>query len=278
MTNDLIKPEGQPCDKAKPQQQAVEKVHGEGSFYADQEEKRIGSFSITSFWQLASYNEGRFSNYIMKKFWSISLTLFVMGFLTMLAWAAKDFTMPPAHSAKGYPAHDEHSMERVTIAADPYDTPEKAKIFSEKYSEIGFLPVYFVVTNDSDEPISLADVKPEYVTSDRTKIQPASEDDISRRISRPQAKTTPSPIPFPTKKVKGGMSEQVREEIHNSRFAAMAVEPHTTQAGFLFFDISDISEPLAGAHFYLTGVRDANDKDLMYFDVSMDDYVNPPKP
>jgi hypothetical protein len=167
-------------------------------------------------------------------------------------------------------------MDRVTIAVDPYNTPEKAKVFNQKYSEIGFLPVYLVITNDSDGPISLADVKPEYVTADRTKMQPATEDDIDRRISRPSAKTTPSPLPFPTKKVKGGISEQIREEIHNSRFAAEAIEPHSTHSGFLFFDISGISEPLAGAHFYLTGVRDANAKELMYFDVSMDDYLNRP--
>lgn len=186
--------------------------------------------------------------------------------------------MPETHSAKGYPAHDEHSMDRVTVALDPYDTPEKAKIFNQKYDEIGFLPVLMVITNDSDQAISLADVKPEYVTQDRTKMQPASEDDLARRISHPSANTRPSPLPFPTRKVKGGMREEIREEIHNSRFAAMAVEPHTTQAGFLFFDISGISAPLAGAHFYLTGVRDANDKELMYFDVSLDDYLNPPSP
>lgn len=209
----------------------------------------------------------------MKK---ISVTVCVIGILTVLAWASKDFTMPTTHSAKGYPAHDEHSMEKVTVALDPYDTPEKAKIFNEKYDEIGFLPVLMVITNDSDQAISLADVKPEYVTQDRTKMQPALEDDLARRISHPSAKTGPSPLPFPTRKVKGGIREEIREEIHNSRFAAMAVEPHTTQAGFLFFDISGISAPLAGAHFYLTGVRDANDKELMYFDVSLDDYLNPP--
>ena len=214
----------------------------------------------------------------MKRFLHVGLVMCATAVFSMLAWAGKDFTMPPAHTAKGYPARDQHSNERVTIAADPYDTPEKAKVFNEKYSDIGFLPVFVIVTNDSDEPISLSDVEPEYVTSDRTKMQPASEDDISRRISKPQAKTSPSPIPFPTKKVKGGLSAQVRDEIHNSRFAAMAVEPHTTQAGFLFFDISGISEPLAGAHLYVTGVRDSNNKELMYFEVSLDDYLSPPKP
>jgi hypothetical protein len=214
----------------------------------------------------------------MKPCLKIGLIALSIASFALPGWAGKDFTMPAAKSAKAYPAHDEHPLERVTVALDPYDTPEKAKVFHEKYSEIGFLPVYLVVTNDSDQPISLADVKPEYVTADQTKLQPASEDDIERRISHPSARTAPSPLPFPTRKVKGGLREQIREEIENSRFAAEAIEPHATHSGFLFFDVSGISRPLAGAHFYLTGVRDVNDKELMYFDVSLDDYLNPLAP
>jgi hypothetical protein len=93
-----------------------------------------------------------------------------------------------------------------------------------------------------------------------------SSDDIARRLTRPSANTNRYPIPFPTKKVKGGLSKQAIEEIENAQFAAKAVEPHSTQSGFLFFDVSDISVPLAGAHFYLTGVRDAkgSEYDFVY--------------
>lgn len=212
----------------------------------------------------------------MKTYLKIGVAAVALAMLTVWAWGAKEFLMPEARPAKTYPAHDEHSMEKVTVAVDPYDTAEKAKIFSAKYSEIGFLSLYLIVTNDGDQPIALSGLKAEYVTSDRTKTQPATEDDIQRRISRPQARTTPSPLPFPTKKVKGGLSEQMRAEIHNSRFAAQAIEPHTTHSGFLFFDISGITEPVTGAHLYLTGVRDANGKELMYFDISLDDYLQPP--
>ena len=34
------------------------------------------------------------------------------------------------------------------------------------------------------------------------------------------------------------------DEIDRSQFAAKAVEPHSTACGFLFFDVSDISNPL----------------------------------
>ena len=59
--------------------------------------------------------------------------------------------------------------------------------------------------------------------------------------------------------------------------AAKAVEPHTTQSGFLFFDIGDISSPLAGAELEITGVRDARGSDLLYFEIFMDKYLNAPK-
>ena len=86
----------------------------------------------------------------------------------------------------------------------------------------------------------------------------------------PKASPGRYPLPFPTKKVGGGVREQAREEIENAQFGAKAVEPHGTQAGFLFFDVQGISRPLAGAHFYLTGVRNAKGSELMYFDVPLE--------
>ena len=73
--------------------------------------------------------------------------------------AAKDFVKPAAQPAKTYPAHDEHPSEKVAIAADPYDTPEKTKIFSVDFREHGYLPVFFVVTNNGDQPISIANLE-----------------------------------------------------------------------------------------------------------------------
>ena len=69
---------------------------------------------------------------------------------------------------------------------------------------------------------------------------------------------------------------QTREEIQNSMFSAKAVEPHSTQAGFLFFDVAGISTPLAGAHFYLTGVRNSKGTELMYFEIALEKYLSAP--
>lgn len=200
----------------------------------------------------------------------------VIALVPPLCLAAKEFVMPQAQPAKTYPAHDEHPLERVAVAVDPYDLAEKTNIFSVHYSEIGFLPIFVVVTNDGNEPVELAGVKAQLVTVNRAKLSPAAQEDIARRLTRPSANTNRYPIPFPTKKVKGGLSKQAIEEIENAQFVAKAVEPHSTQSGFLFFDVSGISVPLAGAQFYLTGVRDAKGHELMYFEIALEKYLSAP--
>jgi hypothetical protein len=201
----------------------------------------------------------------------------VIALIPILCLAAKDFVMPVAQTAKAYPAHDDHPTEAVAVAVDPYDMADKANIFSVHYGEMGLLPIFLVVTNDGGQSVSLVGMKAELVTVNRTKISPATEDDVFRRLSRPSASTSPSyPLPFPRKKVKGAVSNQARDEVRNAQFGARAVEPHTTQAGFLFFDVAGISTPLAGANFYLTGVHDAKDNELMYFEVPLEKYLSAP--
>ncbi len=183
--------------------------------------------------------------------------------------------MPAAQPAKTYPAHDEHPTEAVTLGLDPYDMADKANIFSIRYSDIGLMPIFVVITNDGNQPVALAGMNAQLVTVNRTKIPAATEDDIYRRVSRPTGNVSPNPLPWP-KKAKGSMSKDEMEEIQNSQFAAKAVEPHGTQAGFMFFDVSGISNPLAGARFYLTGVRDAKGNELMYFEVPLEKYLSAP--
>jgi len=189
--------------------------------------------------------------------------------------AGKHFVMPAAEPAKTYPAHDEHPSEAVTLALDPYDMADKASIFSVHYSDVGLMPIFVVITNDGAQPVSLAGMKAELVTFNRTKIPPATEDDLYRRLSRPVGSISPNPLPWP-KKAKGSVSKEAMDEIQNAPFAAKAVEPHGTQSGFMFFDVSGISTPLAGAHFYLTGVRDAKGNELMYFEVPLEKYLSAP--
>lgn len=200
---------------------------------------------------------------------------------SFVVFAGKEFVMPTAQAARSYPAHDDHPTEKVAIAVDPYDMADKAQIFSVNYAEYGYVPIFFVVTNDGDQPVALSGMKPQLITVNRTKLYPSSTDDLLRRMSRPTRNDRPGvplPVPLPrSKKVKGAVSQQAQDEIGRSQFAARSVEPHSTASGFFFFDVSDISTPLAGANFYVTGVRDGNGNELMYFEIPLEKYLSAPE-
>jgi len=200
------------------------------------------------------------------------------GVLLPLLAKSKTFIKPAAEAAKSYPAHDDHPDEKVAIAADPYDTAQKAKIFTINFAEHGFLPVFFVVTNDGDQPVSIANMQITLVKPDHAKLTPLAPDDLYRRLTNPQGETRPSPIPIPHKNVKGAITQEQRDEIESSQFAARAIEPHASQSGFLFFDVAGVSAPLAGSSMEITGVDDARGNELMFFEIPMDNYLHPSKP
>jgi hypothetical protein len=202
----------------------------------------------------------------------------VLALFSAVCLAGKEFVKPAARAATTYAANDQHQDEAVTVALDPYDMADKAQIFTVPYSEMGFLPILVIVTNDGDRPISLVGTKAQLTTVDRTKLLPLTADDIYRRLSRPSRNdASPIPVPLPRRKVKGGVSRQAMDEIQNAQFAAKAVEPHTTQAGFMFFDVGGISAPLAGARFYLTGVRNEKGDELLYFEIALEKYLSAPQ-
>lgn len=189
------------------------------------------------------------------------------------AFAAKEFAMPKVESAANYPAHDSHPNEMVTVGADLY-TGAKSSIFNVNYADRDMVPILVVITNNGSAPVELANMKAQLVTRDRrAKIEPASQEDIFRRFSRTEKRgDEPSklPIPLPGRGPKVGVKKDVQQEVNAAMFQARAVEPHSTQAGFMFFDVSGISDPLTGARLYLTGLRDGGGQELMYFEVALD--------
>ncbi len=185
-------------------------------------------------------------------------------------WAFKDFVMPKAENASTYPSKDTQSNEKITVAVDLYNTAPKDDIFNTHYVQEGILPVFLVITNDGDKPISVTKMSAELVTANRAKLEALSADDVVRRVAHVNASSTNPghagsiPIPFGNKNKK---AQQQLDEINRARFGAFAVEPHSTQSGFLFFDIQDVRNPTQGAHIFLSGVRDAHGNELMYFDI-----------
>lgn len=197
----------------------------------------------------------------------LSLTLAVSAF------AAREFTMPKANPAQSYAAVDDHKNEKLAIAADAYETGNKQdEVFKTNFLENGYLPVFVVITNDGDVPVSLLDMKAQLVTRDRGKSAAATEEDLFRRLTSTKriqddsrgAKRLPIPVPS---KPKRAVPKETLEEIQAAMFRAKVVEPHTTQSGFMFFDTGDLENPTSSARLYITGLKSSNGQELMYFEV-----------
>jgi hypothetical protein len=194
-----------------------------------------------------------------------------LALLSTLVLAEKHFNPPPAAPARTYALHETHNDEKVTIGVDPCDTPEKAGVFKVNYRGYGFYPVRLIISNDSDQTLMLQDLKIEYITARRDKIQPATDADIYRRLVKPSKADNSKPgvrLPFPVGKKKEPMSKEVREEYESAQFLTVPVTAHSTNSGYLFFDLGD-SQPEPGARLYIKGIK-AGSQELFYFEIPMD--------
>jgi hypothetical protein len=184
------------------------------------------------------------------------------------------FNLPPATHAKTYLAHESHDDEKVSIAIDLFDTPNKAAVFKVNYKQNGFLPIRLIISNDGDKIVTLNDLRIQYITVKRDKIEPAATDDIYRRLANADARGgKPRVQPPVPRKTKPAVSKEAMEEINSRQFLILPVAAHSTNNGFLFFDISGIDTPKAGAHVYVTGLK-IDGKELFYFDIPLEKYLN----
>lgn len=192
--------------------------------------------------------------------------------LATLLFGEKGFNPPPPAHADAYPLHETHNEEKVTIGVDPCDTPEKAGVFKVNYKGYGFYPVRLVISNDSDKTLMLQDLKIEYITDRRDKIEPATDADIYRRLVKPSKADNSKPgikLPFPVGKKREPLSKEVREEYESAQLLTVPVTAHATHSGYLFFDMMDTGVPGPGAHLYISGIK-AGSQELFYFDIPMD--------
>ena len=186
----------------------------------------------------------------------------------------KPFVMPAAQAAQTYPAHDANTQEKAAIAADPYDTPQKNSIFRQDYFGQELLPVFVVITNDGDAPLSLTGMTLE-LDFGHARISPAGENDILRVMTRPRQpgpSKIPIPVPLPHRSDK--RAQKIADELELAQFHAFAIEPHTSRGGFFFFDISNISAPLANARLIVSHIKDGSGHELFYFEIPLDKAIS----
>ena len=194
----------------------------------------------------------------------------------VLPAAANDHAPPPVQPATSFAAVEVHENEKVAIAAEPYDTREKESIFRVDYLGHGVMPVRLIVTNNGDKPISLRDARILFQTKSGQRIQAAEPEDIERLMTRKEREggRIPMPGPIPTIKMKPKASNKdVEEDFNTFEYGALVVEAHTTRAGFLFYDVSQLDNPLKGSKLHLHALRDAEGHELFYFEIPFDKYV-----
>jgi len=201
--------------------------------------------------------------------------------LPMLLWLAmpavsSDHTPPPVQPATSFASVEVHEDEKVAIAAEPYDTREKEAIFRVDYLSHGVMPIRLIVTNNGDRPISLHEARILFITAAGDRIQTAEPEDVERLMTRKEREggRIPMPNPLPNIKLKPKASiEEIDRDFNTFEYSALKVEPHTTRAGFLFYDVSGLDHPLEGAKLHLRKLRDADGNELFYFEIPFDKYL-----
>ena len=208
----------------------------------------------------------------MRNLWAIAPFLLWLALPAMAA----DHTTPPVQPATAFAAVEVHDDEKIAIAAEPYDTKEKAGLFRIDYLSHGVLPVRLILTNNGNRPISLRDARILFMTAAGDKIQAAEPEDVERLMTRKEreGKKIPLPGPLPSIKLKAKAGNQeIEADFNQFEYGALVVEPHSTRAGFLFYDVSELDHPLRGAKLHLRKLRDADGNELFYFEIPFDKYL-----
>jgi hypothetical protein len=181
---------------------------------------------------------------------------------------------PLAQAADQYPAFERHAADHLSIAADPYDTPKKASIFRVDYGSANIIPVRIVITNEGDTPISLDNARIDFITAAGDKVPAAEPRDAERAIDRPADPR--NKIPIGPIKIGGkgkNQDKKIEQDFSEFQYNALAVEPHTTRAGFLFYDLQDLESPLTGAHLELRRIQSSDGRELFAFEIPLDKYL-----
>ena len=206
----------------------------------------------------------------------VVLGLPLLVIVLVLPAMASNRSAPPVQPATTFPAVEVHDKEHVAVAIEPYDTKEKESIFRVDYLGHGVMPVRLIITNNGEKPISLKDARILFYTAGGDRINAADPEDVERLMTKTEreGKKIPMPGPLPGIKMKPKASNKdIEQDFDQFEYQALVVEPHTTRAGFLFYDVSQLDHPLEGAKMNLHKLRDSGGNELFYFEIPFDTYL-----
>ncbi len=218
---------------------------------------------------------------------------FAIAIIAAIPFAhAADKKAPPPKPAADYPANDAHPNEHVTIAIDPCDSVKDCSFFRLPYPSHSMIPVRVIITNGSDATLSLDDVRIQFISANNDKIPAATLEDLNRRMfTFKSAEPTKIPI-IPITIHHPPIDKKVIDDDKDFGFQTTTVNPRSTLAGYLFYDVKDLDtydvSPLKGAQIYVKMIHTADKKhELFAFTIPFDkwlaakpkpDTTQPPKP
>ena len=212
-----------------------------------------------------------------------AIALSFLALLPLAAHAEKPRKPRPALPAAQYPLHDTHPQEHVTVAAEPGDTKETAPDTRLDYFRHGFMPVRVIVSNDSDQALTLDDARILFISPETTLPEnAASDEELQRRmfaLKSVAGHKIPLPAPLPSITVHGKpVDKKILADDNDFGFPGTTVAPHTTASGYLFYDVRDLDEPvLKGATLELRKARwSATNKQLEAFEIPLQPAVSSP--
>ena len=180
---------------------------------------------------------------------------------------------PPPRPAKEYPAFDTHPQEQVTVAIDPCTETQDCDFFRLPYIRHSLIPVRVIITNDSNTALNLDEARMQFISANRDKLPAATLDDLNRRLfSTKQAKGTKVPlIPIPIHHAP--IDKKITQDDEDFGFKSTVVAPHSTLAGYLFYDVKDLDDPpLRDAEIYIKMIHSGG-KELFAFSLPFNKWL-----
>jgi hypothetical protein len=196
----------------------------------------------------------------------------------------KPRTAPPVDPAAKYVLNESHPDEHVTIAAEPCLYKQDCPFFRLPYVSHGFVPVRVIITNDRDDALNLDEVRIQFLPAGGGKEAAATDEDLNRRLfSTRNAEGHRIPIigiethPEPVDK-------KILNDDTDFGFQSTIVPAHSTRAGYVFYDVRGIDDPvLQGAELYVKEIHYTDAKgekhELFAFSLPFDKWLAAqPKP
>ncbi len=223
-------------------------------------------------------------NLAMKSHRFLKITSLVVTSTCLLSVTSYAFNKkkeaPPPLPANQYAAFDAHPNEHVTVAAEPCDDVRDCDFFRLPYASHGLIPVRVIFTNDSDTPLTLDDARIQFISINNDKIPAATLDDINRRVFTTRS-ALPTKVPIvPLTIHHDPIDKKITQDDADFGFATTTVKPHSTLAGYLFYDVHqlEVEYPLKGAELYVKMVytvpdKDGNKKQLFDFNIPFDKWL-----